>query len=329
MQDLSSTEWNFLHTSGLVLDSNVFVITFCFKDRFVLFAFSEFLLFFVKHNHTSLTICCLFNVFTLSGTERFWSQEWNRAQITAPMDALETTENPVSVGTPQSGAGPGGGNSLTYFVVITIICFTGFFGNIMILVTKANKKFSKISTSVYLAVLAVSDIIIIFSGVFTVSVLASDIWLGFNLRSQSFAACIIIAFMLGSAPNISAWCIVAITVERLIVIIKPHRQVKGQNFAVQYILECHSSFADTSSVVFQGQTVHDKKNSLDGGFSHCFLLMPSKYSCFLCLPNDTSQKWNSTDMRLQRKPPIRWERYFASVGNDHLHDGPFNNNYHK
>ncbi len=78
------------------------------------------------------------------------------------------------------------------------------------------------STSIYLAVLSVSDSVSLFVGVFTLDSLASDMWFGYNIRDWK-PGCLFTEYMYFWAPSVSSWCIVAISLERLIVLLKPHR----------------------------------------------------------------------------------------------------------
>ncbi len=79
------------------------------------------------------------------------------------------------------------------------------------------------STAVYLSALALADSADLLAGVVIQDVLASDISLGFDLRDAHIACCNLVEYVYFWAPQVSSWCLVAITLERLIVVIKPHR----------------------------------------------------------------------------------------------------------
>ncbi len=109
------------------------------------------------------------------------------------------------------------------YAILSTMSLVGFLGNLLILVAMGNRKFSHMSTSVYLAVLAVSDILTVFSGVFTIVVLGSDQWLDLHLRSEHIALCVTLEFLVYWGPKVSCWCIVAITLERFVAVLMPHR----------------------------------------------------------------------------------------------------------
>lgn len=112
---------------------------------------------------------------------------------------------------------------LIFYIIITSITLLGFLGNSLILVAMGHRRARRMSTSVYLAVLSVMDTLDLLSGVFTIDVLASDIWLEFDVRNQSLPWCWLCEYVYFSAPQISSWCIVGITLERTVVLMKPHR----------------------------------------------------------------------------------------------------------
>ncbi len=115
------------------------------------------------------------------------------------------------------------GREYVYFVIITTLIPVGFLGNSLILLTMRNSKFSKTSTSIYLTVLSVTDSLTLFAGIFTLDSLTSRFSLGFNLRNVNAVSCVVLEFLYFWPPQTSSWCIVTITVERLIVLLKPHR----------------------------------------------------------------------------------------------------------
>lgn len=114
-------------------------------------------------------------------------------------------------------------NSVILFSVFASLIVLGLVGNCLILIGMANNKFNKMSTSVYLAVLAALDTLTLFSGPFVLDILPSDIWLNFNVRNYSLIFCMATDYILYTSANMSSWMIVAITVERFIAIVMPHR----------------------------------------------------------------------------------------------------------
>ncbi len=112
---------------------------------------------------------------------------------------------------------------LIFLVTSSILAVSGFVGNTFILLTLKNEQFKRMSTSVYLAVLAVADNTTVFVGVVTYDILTSGLWVHFDIRSLSVASCIVFEYLFYLAAQVSAWCIVFVTLERLVALLKPHR----------------------------------------------------------------------------------------------------------
>ena len=112
--------------------------------------------------------------------------------------------------------------SIYITLMMTIVSF-GFLGNALILVVMCNKSFSKTSTSVYLSVLAVSDSLMLFAGPLAVNVFPTDMSLKIDLRTVHLSTCWILKILIYWARYFSSFCLASITVERMIVILKPHR----------------------------------------------------------------------------------------------------------
>ena len=110
-----------------------------------------------------------------------------------------------------------------YVILLLVTILFGFLGNSLILVVMCNKSFNKTSTSVYLSVLAVSDSLMLFAGPLTVSVFPSKAFLKTDLRTVHLSTCWGLKFTIYYARYLSSFCLVSITAERLIVILKPHR----------------------------------------------------------------------------------------------------------
>lgn len=114
-------------------------------------------------------------------------------------------------------------SKLIFYVIVTVITLLGFLGNSLVLVTMTHRKSRHSSTCVYLTVLSLVDSVVLFVSVFTMDVLASDIWLEFDLRDVSLPLCWLCEYLYFWGPQLSSWCIVAITLERVIAITRPHR----------------------------------------------------------------------------------------------------------
>ena len=110
-----------------------------------------------------------------------------------------------------------------YLVAMVIIASVGFLGNGLILVVMCNSAFSKTSTSVYLSVLAVCDSLLLFSGSLVVNIFPSDLTLKLDLRTLHISTCWILKFLVYWSRQMSSSCLVSITIERVIAILKPHK----------------------------------------------------------------------------------------------------------
>ena len=82
-------------------------------------------------------------------------------------------------------------------------------------------KDKKMSISVYLPVLAVSDIVTLFSEALPGDILNSKVWLNITIQDMHISGCWVISYILLCASETSSWCLVCITVERLVAIVKP------------------------------------------------------------------------------------------------------------
>ena len=110
------------------------------------------------------------------------------------------------------------------FVLISIFC-CGLIGNALVLVVMCNRRFEKSSTSIYLIVLAISDNSVLFLGPITGVMLMSGVFPKFDIRMTRILVCYVFKFFLYWARQLSSFCLMSITLERLIVILKPHRYV--------------------------------------------------------------------------------------------------------
>ena len=110
-----------------------------------------------------------------------------------------------------------------YVFTLATVVGVGFLGNALILVAMCSKKFENTSTSIYLNALAVFDTLSLLSGPLAANVLPSDVSVHFDFRTVHLSSCYILRFLLYWSRHVSSVCLVSITVERLIVVIKPHR----------------------------------------------------------------------------------------------------------
>ena len=114
-------------------------------------------------------------------------------------------------------------DTLIPFITRILIVFLGLIGNCLILVVMNSEKFRTMSTAIYLSALAVSDNSHILVGTFVGEVLPSQLFLHMDIRSLHIAICGICYHLELWSLLTSSWYLVCITVERLIVIVKPHK----------------------------------------------------------------------------------------------------------
>ena len=112
---------------------------------------------------------------------------------------------------------------IVHLSAVTFFVLVGFIGNTLILVVMSNQKLDRTSTSVYLSILAICDNLTLFSGQFVSNILNSDLLFQVNLEIIHISLCWILRFLIVWARHTSSWCLVLITIERMIVILKPHK----------------------------------------------------------------------------------------------------------
>ena len=110
-----------------------------------------------------------------------------------------------------------------YLVTMITTVTVGFLGNGLILVVMCNNAFGKTSTSVYLSVLAVCDSLLLFSGSLVVDIIPSGLTSKLDLRTLHLSTCWILKFLVYWSRQMSSSCLVSITIERVIAILKPHK----------------------------------------------------------------------------------------------------------
>lgn len=120
------------------------------------------------------------------------------------------------------------------FISPLIFCI-GIIGNILSIIVLRNKRMNNLSISLVLTVLSVTDMIVLTVG------LAPE-WIGlvfdFDIKVKSSILCKLIHFILYSSSEISAWLIVAVTVERYFIVCRPLLvpSVCRKSRAIKYII---------------------------------------------------------------------------------------------
>ena len=113
------------------------------------------------------------------------------------------------------------GLGTAYFILKTLITILAIIGNSLIIIVM--RGFDRMSTSIYLSVLAVCDTLIMLAGPLVTDFLANKVILGKFITDLHILPCVLCNFILYWAAHVSSWCLVIITVERLVVILKPHK----------------------------------------------------------------------------------------------------------
>ena len=105
-------------------------------------------------------------------------------------------------------------------IVSPIFLILGALGNILSIIILCRKNIRKSTTSVYLIVLAVSDIMFLYSGLLRQWILATfDV----DIRKNSEFVCKMNFFFVYYFADLSAWLLIALTFERVVLVWNPHR----------------------------------------------------------------------------------------------------------
>ena len=110
-----------------------------------------------------------------------------------------------------------------FFFSYVIVILAGLTGNILSFCVLMRQEIRKTSTAVYLIALSIADTLSLLGGPMTDYVLASELFLGWYWPSLSTLSCKLYMFLYFLNPQMSAWCLVSVTIERIIVIYFPHR----------------------------------------------------------------------------------------------------------
>ncbi|KAK6177803.1 hypothetical protein SNE40_015834 [Patella caerulea] len=104
-------------------------------------------------------------------------------------------------------------------IVPPILLLLGTIGNVLTIVVFSRKAFRS-TISIYLTLLAVSDTVVLYSGILRQ-------WLyyltEYDIRSYHIVTCKLLTWLIYTSLDISAWTIVAVTIERLISVYVPHK----------------------------------------------------------------------------------------------------------
>lgn len=151
--------------------------------------------------------------------------------------------------------------------IVPIILLTiGTIGNVFSIVVLLRKRLRKSTTSLYLTVLAVSDLTVIYSGL-------SRHWIkhvyNFDVRHMSEISCKVNVFITYLALYFSSWLLVAVTIERVLVVWFPMNAKFRSNkkiaacvicvlFTVLVVFDAHILYGRKDIIVFEGNTTKIK-----------------------------------------------------------------------
>lgn len=124
--------------------------------------------------------------------------------------------------------------------VLPVLFIFGILGNVVSFLIFQTDQMKKLSTSILLSSLAVADTIVLIIGLLPEW---CGLLTGFNIQTMSSSICKVVNFILYSTGQISVWLLVAITVERYVVVCHSHRAkaicVKSKiKNAVVFIIVC-------------------------------------------------------------------------------------------
>ncbi len=114
-------------------------------------------------------------------------------------------------------------NTKVFFYIYMIIIPVGLIGNVFSFCVLMRREIRKTSTAIYLITLSIADTLSLLGGPMVDMILASDMFVGWYWPIQNTLSCQFFNFFYFWNPIMSAWCLVSVTVERVIVIYFPHR----------------------------------------------------------------------------------------------------------
>ena len=109
---------------------------------------------------------------------------------------------------------------LVRLILVVIFVCVGTVGNILSIITVSNKHCKKSSYTVYLAGLAIADLLALYNIVLTYSYEDS---LGINLKASSALYCKLHFFLTGVFSGVSIWLVVVLALERTFVVYFPFK----------------------------------------------------------------------------------------------------------
>ena len=112
---------------------------------------------------------------------------------------------------------------ITIFSVEVLLLTIGLIGNSLSFLVTVKTNLRKLSTTVYLSVLSVCDNVVLLVIVLAKNILSSEILLGIDIGHIHLSLCWIYNYISYWIPQLSAWCLVAVTFERTVAVLIPHK----------------------------------------------------------------------------------------------------------
>ena len=111
---------------------------------------------------------------------------------------------------------------IVIFIIEFILVILGLVGNSLCFAVTVKTNLRKMSSTVYLSVLAICDNMLIYLTIVR-TLIPSDLWLGKETTRLHVVLCLSTEYMDYWFPQLSSWCLVAFTIERAVAVLYPHR----------------------------------------------------------------------------------------------------------
>ena len=166
--------------------------------------------------------------------------------------------------------------SLYVIKIVSPILFSiGIMGNILILLILLKKRNRVTSTAMLLTVLAISDLVIIFTSIFTQWM---DVMWSWDIRAVNIVFCKLHVFLTYFSVHFSSWLLCLITFERALCVFIPHKVkiVYGKKNSLISI-----AVLATTVVLLNGHILVGMKLEESSGLTQCVVpLSATKYADF-------------------------------------------------
>ena len=113
--------------------------------------------------------------------------------------------------------------SIIIFATEVTLIIIGITGNTLCFAVTIKTNLGKMSSTVYLSVLAVCDNVILLWCNIIGSLMSSELWFGKDVRNVHFVFCWGIEYVDYWLSQLSSWCLVAFTVERVVAVFFPYK----------------------------------------------------------------------------------------------------------